>query len=296
VNGLLPKAIHKEKICAIIVSFNGFTVIRATVNALRHSVAAVVVVDNCSTDGTRELLTQMEGIVTLSNDSNMGVAAALNIGVDYAVKSGFDWVLTMDQDSIAAAGMLDCMIDVYKSLPSEERNRVALLAPKFCLADRCIKERFARSCVEKRAVITSGNLLDISAIQEVGGYTDSLFIDSVDFDFCLRLRMAGYKILQCQNALLLHSLGESIQKTIFGRRFSIHAHSLIRKYYISRNHIYVNKKYFAFDQIFCIKKKISFLLFFLQAVLLERNKWQNFRYVCRELKDGFKGKYGKIHC
>jgi GT2 family glycosyltransferase len=78
-----------------------------------------------------------------------------------------------------------------------------LLCPDKSKVDRT-KERFE----EKLVVITSGNLLKVSAFERIGGFREDLFIDSVDFDFCLRLKKSGYRIMRCNQAILYHSLGE----------------------------------------------------------------------------------------
>ena len=57
-------------------------------------------------------------------------------------------------------------------------------------------------CVQVLTPMTSGSLLDLSAYEAVGPFMDELFIDQVDNEFCLRLRAAGFSVLEAGEATL----------------------------------------------------------------------------------------------
>ena len=67
-------------------------------------------------------------------------------------------------------------------------------------------------------VITSGNLLNAGHFQALGGFDESLFIDYVDHDFCLRAVIAGFHIVVSADASLSHSVGEAISREFLGFR------------------------------------------------------------------------------
>ena len=62
---------------------------------------------------------------------------------------------------------------------------------------------------EIEASNTSGSLIEMKTLEQHGLLVDGLFIDGVDHELSLRLRAAGLQILECQEALLLHSPGDS---------------------------------------------------------------------------------------
>jgi len=72
----------------------------------------IIVVDNGSTDGTREYLNSMESIITILNDKNMGFAKGCNQGVEVATG---DNILFLNNDTIVTENWLDAMLDLLYS-------------------------------------------------------------------------------------------------------------------------------------------------------------------------------------
>ena len=70
----------------------------------------VVVVDNASTDGTREFLAEMNGLRVISNEVNRGCSVAWNQGVEMAMASGADWIVVINNDLIVARGFMDGLL------------------------------------------------------------------------------------------------------------------------------------------------------------------------------------------
>ena len=60
--------------------------------------------------------------------------------------------------------------------------------------------------------ITSGAFSKVSAWKEIGKYDESMFIDSVDFEYCYRMRKYGYGVIQVRDVQLLHELGKSQER------------------------------------------------------------------------------------
>ena len=102
-----------KSVLAVVVSFNDGAALIKTINALVKQVGKVVIVDNGSRPETRSCIAELEatlGTAPVYLHENMGIGGALNIGVAIARKEHFDWVLTMDQDSIAAPQMVSEML------------------------------------------------------------------------------------------------------------------------------------------------------------------------------------------
>lgn len=283
----------KRKVYAIIISYNGEAEVLGTVKSICSQVDKVVVVDNASGAATLIVLNELEiarDIHLIRLDDNLGIAYAQNVGVDFAQKEGADWVLTLDQDSSCAKNMVDKLIDVAERYGKE---KVGFCCP--VINYQAPAQEFSRvpgvECIDY--AISSGCLFPMSTLQSVGRQRDDYFIDSVDFEYCLRLAAKGYRMLRVNDAVLNHRLGLRRQVDFLGIVFSISVHAPFRRYYSVRNHIFLVKMYWRYAPTFLIKKTFFLLLLFLQILLLENKKMENIRQCGRGVADGFRGRGGK---
>lgn len=282
--GLLYK--DNNNVCAIIVSYNGGDVISNAVMSLIDQVADIVIVDNGSNIETLVALRKLESnaIKVIFNVKNTGVAYALNQGVVYALTHQYDWVLTMDQDSTAEPAMVKKLLDCASCFDAQS-NSVSF-SPVIVYGSNIHSVNSKLNFVERYTVITSGNLLKTDIFKHIGLFEEKLFIDSVDFEFCLRIKKHGFKIMRCNNALLNHSLGSIDYFKIFKLKIPFTLHSPFRKYYIMRNHIYITKKYFLQFPIYCLWKQIAMIRLILQILFFEKNKFSSLKYIVRGFYDG----------
>ena len=206
------------KVAAIIVSYNPDSNLFDSINLLLNQVEKVIIVDNGSKEKYVKYIKSIneDKIEIILNKENLGIATALNIGVRKALENGYEWILTMDQDSKASPDMVKKMFNVYNSINREERKDILSIFPNF--VDERIQSIEENSNMNSYeyvdADITSGNILRKEVFEKVGFFDDSLFIDLVDTDFCMRLNEKGIKMIKIRDAVLYHSLGES--KTIKG--------------------------------------------------------------------------------
>ena len=219
------------KVAAIIVSYNPDSNLFDSINLLLNQVEKVIIVDNGSKEKYVKYIKSIneDKIEIILNKENLGIATALNIGVRKALENGYEWILTMDQDSKASPDMVKKMFNVYNSINREERKDILSIFPNF--VDERIQSIEENSNMNSYeyvdADITSGNLLRKEVFEKVGFFDDSLFIDLVDTDFCMRLNEKGIKMIKIRDAVLYHSLGES--KTIKGILGSFNTKSLCFK-------------------------------------------------------------------
>lgn len=289
-------------ICAVIVSYHPAAEIIGNVAALLNQVDEVVIVDNGSGADTKELLDKLGSypkVSVIHNQENLGIAAALNIGVRHAKAAGHQWVATFDQDSKVTPGMIMTMLQVYDTYP--EKEKVAGLSPRYQNQSTGLvsssKLNNSSSGVlpyaEVLVVMTSGNLLKLNIFDKVGYFNESLFIDHVDSEFCLRCATQGYKILEVNNAILLHGIGIPVQHRILWKVKSTTNHSSLRRYYIARNGIYLYKK-FAFTYPVWVVHNVFNLLKIMIMVLFETNRRQKLVAIMRGVIHGLSGRMGKF--
>lgn len=95
------------------------------------------------------------------------------------------------------------------------------------------------NCQTVDFLITSGSLIALNTFESVGLFDESLFIDNVDIEWCLRAAKQGYFCAGVSSAILMHHLGESVVN-LFGR--SVHTHKPLRLYYRFRNSLLLYKR------------------------------------------------------
>ena len=196
-----------NRIFAGIVSFEpDIERLRCNIDAIAPQVCAVVIFDNGSSN-YREIRKSIKNAVLIRSEKNLGIAAALNRLIRWGERKGYKWMISLDQDSV-------CPTDYVKDmLPLLDLKRVGIAAP--VIIDRSIGvvgHSPKGSYAEVRTCITSGAFNSIAAWCKVSGYDESMFIDSVDFEYCYRLRKHGYRVVQSGKVWLLHEVGNS-QKT-----------------------------------------------------------------------------------
>lgn len=85
----------------VIPVFNEVSTVEGVLRRVRAIVSDVLVIDDASTDGTREVLARLQpelGIRVLSRERNAGYGRAMQDGFRAGIEGGFDWVITMDCD------------------------------------------------------------------------------------------------------------------------------------------------------------------------------------------------------
>ena len=221
----------------------------------------------------------------ISFGTNVGMGQALNYAARKAIEDGYSWLLTMDQDS----AFLD---DTYFNLLAKYVNKVreaALFSPMHLdlgTADGNLKEL--------DITMTSGNVLNLAIWSQIGGFNDSLFIDEVDHEYCLRAKLANYKIMQV-NIRLFHKLGKYYRVRLFGKNRFMFVHSPVRLYYIVRNNFYMFRQFYReFPRLIADRKKELLKSIFINIILDPTRAVPKLRNVLKGYKHARKGIFGKI--
>jgi len=289
-------------ICAVIVSYHPSNELLDNVAALRDQVDEIVIVDNGSDLATKTLLDQLRNDPKVSMTylpENLGIAAALNVGVKYAQSAGHEWLATFDQDSQASPKMIATMLQAYAQHPQKEE--VASLSPRYknpetaqvITSEAKHPQDRTQSLTEVFVVVTSGNLLKMRIFDDIGMFNEKLFIDHVDTEFCLRCTAQGYKILEVRDATLFHCVGFPVQLKIFGRIKNITNHSRLRRYYIARNSVYIYKNFILIYPLWVLRNVYQ-LLKLLIMVFFEQESFAKLTAICRGMIAGLSNKMGKF--
>ena len=247
-----------RRVWAVVVTYRpDIEVLRALLDELVAQTDGVVVVDNTSLEDRRVDAAKRPGVIIERQGRNLGVAAALNIGIRRAAAAGADHVLLSDQDSLPAPGMIEGLVEALEVLQARGVP-VAAVGPLYTDLHTGSTRGFkgvrpgrwfpadllpAGATHEVRALtlITSGTLLPLSAFDAVGPMREDLFIDRVDSEWCLRARDAGWAVFGTDRARLYQRMGEGrLRVWAFGWRW-VSTYAPVRIYYQVRNAIFLQR-------------------------------------------------------
>lgn len=281
----------------------GITVFEPDLDRLKNNIEATLnqveklyIVDNGShnTLDLKNFYRDNEKVTLIENAKNEGISKALNQMCLAAKDDGFDWILTLDQDSLPEPDLVE------NYLPYLDDEKVGMLTPKF-LDDNEPENILSANEPETEIVHrcnTSASLVRMSAYLESDGFDEDMFIDCVDFDFCAQIEKLGYKILRVNKAILHHRLGVAQEVKFFipiGRVLGIkklqkpfftYNHSPLRTYYYARN-----IKYYTFKHRDFIDRKVErrvYIKWLVLKLFFEKEKFKKLSAIIKGRRDANK--------
>lgn len=104
-----------EKICCVIVTYNRLSLLKECIQAVLNqtrSIDKIIIVDNGSSDGTKEYLSNLKGEnIQIIYQENLGGAGGFHTGLKAAYEQEYDWIWLMDDDVEVAS---DCLENLLK--------------------------------------------------------------------------------------------------------------------------------------------------------------------------------------
>lgn len=194
----------------------------------------IVVVDNASTDGTVEMVkSEFPSVEIITSHVNLGVSGGYNLGIQYAMDHGANFVLIANNDILVHPKMIAHLIESQKENPSigismpkiyhfyGDQNRYWCTGgywrkcpPTIKMMNSNRKENdvrelpefldFAPSCVL---------LLNKLLINAIGLFDTNYFFYFDDWDYSIRARKSGFKIALVQESKMWHKVSISTQKS-----------------------------------------------------------------------------------
>lgn len=211
----------------------------------------VLVIDN--SEHPNKPKWRSSNIVYIANGNNLGVAVALNQGIDYWQQHNIQWCFLFDQDSQIDEAFIQSMQKASETLKHQNTagivpiyyannlgNYGALIQLNRWRLKRTLPQNLHKDKLYPVSyAITSGSLINLANYAAIGPHDESLFIDFVDIEWGLRANSLGYQLLTNPNAELQHHLGVE-PLSLLGRR--IVNHSPLRHYYYCRNLVAMLRK------------------------------------------------------
>lgn len=279
----------KNKLAGLVVLYNPDNSIEQNISSYIDQVGRLYVFDNSDIRSEIADKLQLNNKVTIIHSGhNEGIAKALNAGALKAIDDGYNFLLTMDQDSFVTAGMIDNLLTAIN-----EFNNAGIISPvhtnKFNTPPTS-PERYQEILVTK----TSGNILNLEVYKSVGPFNEDFFIDYVDIEYCMRIIQAGYKVVQVNDAILIHNEANLTEKKFLFKIVYPYNHHPVRFYYKTRNRCYLKDKFkHIFPEYFGVESDL-FVNNLIKVFLYEKQKLLKLKMSWLGYKDYKKGKTGKL--
>jgi hypothetical protein len=212
-NGVMMEADNAPniKVSIIIVTYNSAADIQRCIESLVKRTASsyeIIIIDNCSNDGTRDYLNSLENATIILNSDNLGFSAGCNQGIskakgeyivllnpDTLVTDGWDAKLMSHfKDRTAAVGPVSNYVAGMQKYEFYTNKRLRALDGIEELAKNLYLQNKGQSA-ETKLLIGFCMMTKRRVIEDVGMLDEALFLGNDDLDFSLRLRGKGYKLL-----------------------------------------------------------------------------------------------------
>ncbi len=279
---------NKLKIAGVVVLYQPTDQDISNIDTYIDDLDILYVMDN-STKKNNHRLPDNKKIEYIFNNDNLGLAIPLNSSAQLSRENGYDWLLTMDQDTRFTKGVIKKLKEYASTVNYQE---IAIITPWH--NTKLKTEKPTEKIDYPLDVMTSGNLLNLQIHKKLGGFKEWIFIDGVDIEYCLNVKKNNYKVMRINEIEMQHNLGDIFYKKFLWKDLLVTNHSPIRRYYQMRNYHYIKDMYLDSNKKFC-KILVRFKTIILAVMLYENKKKEKIKYFIRGYKDYKKNKRGKYN-
>lgn len=279
------------KISSCVVAYHPDAGFSERLGSIRAQVDQLLVVDN-SEDGSLQL-PDLPDVTILRNANRGGIAGALNMAIDHARANAFTHLTFFDHDSDVPAGMVPRLTERL------EQGLGTLIGPIYTNSSTNRPGRFvididgkpksqwigeSRGVIPAFFLITSGTVVALARLPESVRYDESMLVDMVDVEFCLRVRQAGGRILLDTDSTMAHGMGN---REVGASRFAPPNYSERRYRMIVGNRILIWRRWGRAYPRYVLLDIIVMFADLIRNTLLLKNRLVYLRAVGRGLRDGF---------
>jgi len=226
-NEVIKKTANR-KVSIIMLTFNQKETTIKCIESLKRNTEAdyeLIIVDNGSNDGTREYLNgikkEQDNIKLIFNEKNIGFAKANNQGI---VLAEGEYILLLNNDVLLTKGWLNRLIACAESDPeigvvgpcTNKAVGQQVVDVQIEMEDQLIQKyaymqlmKNAGNWFETHRIIGFCMIIKKEVIERVGMLDERFGPGGFeDYDFCLRVKQAGYKVMIASDVFIYHIGGQ----------------------------------------------------------------------------------------
>lgn len=223
------------RVAIIILNWNGFEDTVECLDSLKQITYPnyeIIIVDNASSGNDVALLREKYDnyIHVIANETNAGFPEGCNIGMRYALGKGTDYCLLLNNDTKVDRGFLDELVKVAEADPSigitgsktyyyYNPNKIQSAGGKIIWWLGIIKAYGDEEdtgqhdrVMERDFLYGTSFLIKASVVNKISFMDPSFFFGVEEFDYCMKAKKAGFKIVYVPSSMIWHKVGASREK------------------------------------------------------------------------------------
>ena len=297
----------------VVVTFNRKQLLKRCLESIvcqTYQVDKIIIVDNASTDGTKEWLegwaaANIPDGVLVFLDENIGGAGGFEAGMRVAFENNLDWVWMMDDDAEPHVDALEKLVlvatkpqNIYCSLATcgEETSWIVGLVELTPLRST-LRRVGLRKDVPVVAEVDSmpflGFFIHRELIEIIGLPDADFFIAADDLEYCIRAKHAGAQIIVAGNSLITHPKSRPYVISLPGR--ILHGLELPpwKRYYDTRNRLFIARRHYSVGLY--MQVILATFIRMITTLIREQKRCAQLRAYLAGIIDGLLGRGGKRH-
>jgi GT2 family glycosyltransferase len=196
-----------------------FRTLRTAMSRLQDGQEDLKIVLYDNTPGRQDASILPSGMHYKADYENGGLAKAYNYALEIAYEEGYDWLLTLDQDTNLPIDFLSRLCDTARFVAS--LSGVAAIVPFVHSDERVISpvrrlkhwpkmgqfpDGFVGISLAKTVAVNSASTIKVSALKEIGGYDPRFYLDQSDIVLYHRLHRSNFSVFVAGNIHVEHEL------------------------------------------------------------------------------------------
>lgn len=243
----------EKRVAVIVVTYNRKSLLMENINCLleqsRREILDIIVIDNASTDGTKDSLSKYissKQIIYINTGANLGGAGGFQYGIKYAASHNYDYIWVMDDDCMPQPTALEEFLNVDRQLGTD----YGFLSSKVLWKDKTIctmnvQRRtvfknvtdFSRPIVPVTMASFVSLFIPAKVVLDVGLPIKEFFIWTDDWEYTRRISRK-YKCYLANKSLVIHKSKSNIGANISNESLD----RLDRYNYLYRNDVVLYRR------------------------------------------------------
>ena len=212
------------RVSVVTPNYNGKKFLKAFFESLNNDselIGEVIIVDNASTDGSKEYIESSTfnfPVRLIENTENVGFSPAVNQGIE---RAQYEYIFSLNNDTEVKKGSIKALVDLMssddnifslqakmlqynnKDLIDDVGDEYNLLAWTKKTGENHSSSEYTEVC-EIFSACAGAAMYRKSLLLELGMFDDNFFAYMEDVDLAIRSRIYGYKNLLCPDAVVYH--------------------------------------------------------------------------------------------